>query len=271
MSRCLRTTLPISRFPLASLAAWVAVAVAVPLTAFAQDTPVAPPSAVSDAVARADAPDGASGSASDNDFDVRQKALDRRSAENDYQYGVAEHNCYSKFLVNYCLGKARDNQREVRAQIRKEQLALDDERRAARAQQRDEQAVVKRAQDEASAPARAATDVRNAQSFEDKQRQHELDQAKRNAEAPQRAANQRAYDQKQADFQRKLDQAHQQAAQKAQERAQNAQRYQQKQVDAAQHKADVETRQKQAAQKAQQKQQEQLREQQQQQGQQQSQ
>ncbi|MFP3693378.1 hypothetical protein SB784_35485, partial [Burkholderia sp. SIMBA_048] len=88
----------------------------------------------------------------------------------------------SKFFVNRCLNKARDSMRTVQADIRKEQLALDGEQRALRARERDERVALKRAQDEASAPERAAQDARNAQAYEEKQRQHELNQAQRNAE-----------------------------------------------------------------------------------------
>nr|WP_321925327.1 colicin transporter [Paraburkholderia guartelaensis] len=218
-----------------------------------------------------------------SDFDARQQVLDRRTAENDYQFAVAQHNCYSTFFVNHCIGKARDKMRVVQADIRREQLALDDEKRAAHAQQRDQQAALQRAQDEANAPQRAANEAASAQAYEQKQQQHALDQAQRQAEAPQRAANeqayeekqrqhalaqaqrqgeqsqrnanQAAYDQKQANYQNQLDEARRQGEQKAQERADKAERYQQKQEDAAKHKADVEERQKQAAEKAQQKQQ----------------
>ncbi|SDB98679.1 colicin transporter [Paraburkholderia lycopersici] len=226
-----------------------------------------------------------------NDFDARQQVLDRRTAENNYQFAVAQHNCYSTFFVNHCIGKARDKMRVVQADIRREQLALDDEKRTAHAQQRDQQAALQRAQDEANAPQRAANEAASAQAYEQKQRQHALDQAQREAEAPQRAANeqayqekqrqhalaqaqreggqsqrdanQAAYDQKQANYQKQLDEARRQGEQKAQERADKAQRFQQKQEDAARHKADVEERQKQAAGKAQEKQQQELQQQQQ--------
>jgi hypothetical protein len=220
-------------------------------------------------------------------FDARQKVLDRRTAENNYHYGVAQHDCYSTFFVNHCLGKARDQMRVEQADIRTQQLQLDEEQRAEHARRRDEQAALQRAQDEADAPQRAANDARNAAAYEQKQQQHVLDQQQRAAEAPQRAANeqayqqklqqhaldqaqrqgeqaqaqrsanQAAYDQKQSDFQQKLDEARSQGQQKAVEREQKAERYQQKQEDAAKHKADVEERQKQAAEKAQQKQQQQ--------------
>ncbi|MFP3560757.1 hypothetical protein SB861_60765, partial [Paraburkholderia sp. SIMBA_049] len=86
----------------------------------------------------ASAPDAAAAvpvaASATQDFDARQKVLNQRSAENDYRYAVAEHDCYSKFFVNHCLGNARDRMLEERASIRQEQLALDDEQRAVRAQ-----------------------------------------------------------------------------------------------------------------------------------------
>ncbi len=273
----------------------VAVSLGVPSLAAAQDYPASPGAASDAAPIRADVASAASAgdtaeaagvaAVSTEGFAERQAVLDHRSEENNYRYALAQHNCYSRFFVNYCLNKARAAMRVVQADVRKEQLALDDEQRVARATQRDEQTALKRAQNEKEAPQRAADAARNAQAFEDKQRQHALDEAQRNAEAPQRAANeqafqekqrqhaldqaqrgisaplseanQKAYDQKQTDFQRKLDAARREGAQKAQERVQNEQRFQKKQVDAARHKADVEARQKQAAEKAQQKQQEQ--------------
>ncbi|HDR9289586.1 TPA: hypothetical protein QDB46_004756 [Burkholderia multivorans] len=214
MSRSFPTTLPTSRFSLVALGAALAAALSVGTSGvYAQASTVA-----ADSAASAPAAPGLA-----DDFAARQKVLDQRSAENDYRYAVAEHDCYSRFFVNHCLGVARDKMREERASIRQAQLALDDEQRAVRAKQRDEQIALKQAQ--------------NA------------------AEAPQRAANKQAYDQKQADFQRKLDEAHAQAAQKAQARAENAARYEQKQKEAAQHKAEVEQRQREAAEKAKQQQQ----------------
>lgn len=254
-------TLPTSRFSAFARAAGLAAALVVcPLALAAQPSPVAGASAVSGQGATAEHTAAVNAPAT-NDFDARQKALDERGAQNDYAYGVAVHNCYSKFFVNACLGRARDKMRAAQARIHAEQLALNDERRAAHAQERDEREALKAASEAADAPQRAAADARNAAAFEEKQRQHALEAARRGAEAPQRAANQAAYDRKQADYQRKLDDARRQAAQDARERAERAQRFEQKQADAAQHKADVEARQKQAAQKAQEKQQEQLQQQ----------
>jgi hypothetical protein len=270
-------------------------ALAMPLPARAQEPGLTAAGATSDSATEtgqgADAADATQASSVDQAFAARQKELDDRSAENNYQFAVERHNCYDTYFVNHCLNKARDKMRAIQADIRSQQLSLDDEKRAEHARQRDQQQALRQAQDEANAPQRAAQDARNQQAFEDKQRQHALDEAQRQSEAPQRAANeqayeqkqrqhaidqaqrgisptqaaanQKAYDQKQADFQRQLDEAHQQAAQKAQERVEKQQRFQQKQIDAAQHKKDVEARQKQAAEKAQQKQQDELKQQQQ--------
>lgn len=121
MSRSFPTTLPTSRISLVALGAALAAALSAgPSGAFAQ---------ASDAAASASASVAASAAP---DFDARQKVLNQRSAENDYRYAVAEHDCYNKFFVNHCLGKARDQMREERASIRQEQLALNDEQRAVR-------------------------------------------------------------------------------------------------------------------------------------------
>ncbi|SAL68196.1 lipoprotein [Caballeronia peredens] len=187
------------------------------------------------------------------EYAQRQKVLDRRTAENDYRFGVKQHDCYSTFFVNHCLDNARNEMRTTRQQIRQDQLALDDEQRAERAKQRDQQAAIKQAQYEAEAPQRAANEKSSQQAYEDKQRQNALAAAQRNAEAPQRAANQAAYDRKQADYQKQLDEARARGVQDAQERELKAQRYEQKQQEAAQHRAEVEARQKEAARKQQEK------------------
>src|SRR5471032_2698120 len=188
-----------------------------------------------------------------NGFSARQKALDVRSAENNYRYGVKQHDCYSDFFVNHCLDKARDAKRAVAQQIRKEQLALDDEQRLQHAQQRDQQTAIKRAQYVSEAPQRAATEKASEESFAEKQRQNELSAAQRNAEAPQRAANQADYDRKQADYQKKLADAAARGVQDAKDREDKAERFAAKQRDAAEHQTEVAARQKEAAAKQQQR------------------
>ncbi|SAK86729.1 lipoprotein [Caballeronia temeraria] len=225
-----------------------------PQRAFAQAAkPIDPGTSVSTRPLDAAAPGSPADDSLKADFAQRQKVLDRRTEENNYRYGVQEHDCYSKFFVNHCLDNARNAMRETRQQIRQEQLALDDERRADRAKQRDQQTAIKRAQYEAEAPQRAANEKASQQAYEDKQRQNALAAAQREADAPQRAANQAAYDRKQADYQKQLDDARARGVQDAQEREQKAQRYEQKQQEAAQHRAEVEARQKEAARKAQEK------------------
>jgi hypothetical protein len=187
-----------------------------------------------------------------NGFAARQKALDVRSAENNYRYGVAQHNCYSDFFVNHCLDKARDAKREVSQQIRKEQLALDDEQRVQHAQQRDQQTAIKRAQYASEAPQRAASEKASEESFAEKQRQNALSAAQRNAQAPQRAQNQADYDRKQADYQKKLADAAARGVQDAKDREDKAERFAAKQRDAAEHQTEVQARQKEAAVKQQQ-------------------
>jgi hypothetical protein len=188
-----------------------------------------------------------------NGFDARQKALDVRSEENNYEYGVKQHDCYSNFLVNHCLDRARDAKRAVSQQIRKEQLALDDERRLEHAQQRDAQTAIKRARYEAEAPQRAVSEKASADSFAEKQRQNALSAAQRTAEAPQRAQNQANYDRKQADYQKNLSDAAARGVQDARERDDKAARFEAKQRDAAEHQAEIQARQKEAALKQQQR------------------
>jgi hypothetical protein len=192
----------------------------------------------------ASAPDAA---ADPNGFSARQKALNVRSEENNYRYAVKQHDCYSDFFVNHCLGVAREARREVSQQIRKEQLALDDEQRQLHAQQRDQQTAIKRAQYASEAPQRAASEKASAESFAEKQRQNELSAAQRNAEAPQRAQNQATFDRKQADYQKKLADAAARGVQDAKEREDKAERFAAKQRDAAEHQAEVQARQKEAA------------------------
>ncbi|SOE64980.1 hypothetical protein SAMN05414139_02593 [Burkholderia sp. D7] len=188
-----------------------------------------------------------------NDFTTRQKALDVRTAENNYLYAVKQHDCYSTFFVNHCLDKARDAKREVGAQIRKEQLALDGEQRLQHAQQRDQQAAIKNAQYVSEAPQRAANEKASEESFAEKQRQNALSEAQRTAEAPQRAANQADYDRKQADYQKKLADAAARGVQDAKDREDKAERFAAKQRDAAEHQTEVQSRQKEAAVKQQQR------------------
>jgi hypothetical protein len=242
---------------LASSLALLLAATAMPTQgAFAQTAkpkPIDPTTSVTEKPLEGSANAQATDAAPETDFDRRQKALNKRTEENNYRYGVAQHDCYSTFFVNHCLDKARDEMRSKAHAIRTEQLALDDEQRIQHAKERDQQNAIKRAQYEAEAPQRAVTEKANETSFAEKQRQNELAAAQRNAEAPQRAANEAAYQRKQADYQKQLDEARARGAQDARDREDKAARYEEKQRQAELHRAEVESRQKEAAAKQQQK------------------
>jgi hypothetical protein len=167
------------------------------------------------------------------EFDAHERALNARTTQMNYHYGVAQHDCYARFLVNSCLDDARDAMRTEKAEIRTEQLDLSERRRDLRARQRDQKAAASEQQTVADAPQRAATEQRNRAAFDAKQRQHELDMAKRGQDAGQRAANLDNYNRKQAAHQAALDQAKADAATDAQKRTLSVQRYQQKQQEAA--------------------------------------
>ncbi|WP_254067686.1 hypothetical protein [Burkholderia sp. L27(2015)] len=181
-------------------------------------------------------------------FNARQTVLNRRTEEYTYNYQVAEHECYSHFFVNHCLGVARKAMYAAKDDIRTEQLKLNAEERALRAQQRDERNALRDAQDQADAPKRANNEKVNQASFDDKQRQHQLDEASRIASQPKtEAAAQAQYNQKQADFQTKLDQAHANAQKDEQQRVENVDRFNAKQVKASEHQESVKQRQAKAA------------------------
>lgn len=136
-------------------------------------------------------------------FDARQAALDQRAAELDYGYAFEQHHCYSRFLVNYCLNQARAKMHAASAVLRSEQLTLEHEVRALRAQQYAEHVAQRQAQEAAALPQRTAQEQRNQARYEDKQAEHQrkLEQARlqsaRSAQnvarynAKQQAANQR--------------------------------------------------------------------------------
>ena len=266
---------PISKLARALAAVWL-ICACVPLYAAdnAAPTPVVAQPYVPASEAQGGSPD---------DTQARQNRINALTDDLNYRYAVEQHDCYSTFFVNRCLEKARDAMRTERGAIRSQQLTLDDEIRAQRAAERNQNAAIKAAQDSADAPQRAVNEQANQKQFDDKQQQAALSAAQRDAEASQReqnapsqaqqdaemqrkldaarqqgvidaqqrVSNQAAYAQKQADYQAKLKQAQDNATADAQQRADNAQKFTEKQQAAAQHKADVEQRQKAAADKQQ--------------------
>jgi hypothetical protein len=190
--------------------------------------PTMAPSAASDAAAAG--------------FAARQAEISRRNAENAYRYGVARHDCYSRFFVNRCLDQAHAAMRDERTSLRAAQNALDADQRAERIQRREANAALTEARTAADATRRAEQDQRNEQSYANKQRAHELDQAKRAAQEPQRQASQQAWERKQAERRQKLEQARAQAAADEQRRDENERKFAEKQDAAARHKVQVDAR-----------------------------
>lgn len=168
----------------------------------------------------------------DDDFAGRRAVLDRQRAWIDYRFEEAKYECASKFFVNYCIDKARDEQREELRAVRSQRLVLEDQERKARAQDRDERLAEKRAQTAAEAPQRAAERAQNVSDYEAKQAEYQQRVTERTGQAPQRAANAEQYNAKQAGQQQKLDDAKATEAQKAAEREENVRKYNQKQQDA---------------------------------------
>lgn len=195
------------------------------------------------AAARAQAP-GAPMSASEASagFAAREADIGNRKAWAEYHYREAEHDCYDKFFVNWCIDRAKDKRRTTMKAIRADELALDSEERALRASQREQRLADKRTQDAAQAPQREAEHRQNAADYQAKQQAHARQASDRASQAAQREANVRAYNAKQAAHQEKLRQDQADAAQKATARAENVQKYEQKQSDAAARAKQIEER-----------------------------
>ncbi|AVA33458.1 chemotaxis protein histidine kinase CheA [Cupriavidus metallidurans] len=183
------------------------------------------------------------------DFDAERKAIDDSRTWTKYRYAVAERACYSKFLVNNCIDKAKEVQRGELQVLRERDLEVGDAERAYRATQRDHDQALRRAEYEASLPKRAADEQASREAFERKQQDQALRDAQHNAGAPQRAANAEAYQKKQDDFATKMQEAQQKGAEQARQHEENAKAYQQKQVDAAQRQKELEERRARAAEK----------------------
>lgn len=179
-----------------------------------------------------------------DDFSGRRAVLDRQRAWVDYRFEEAKYECASKFFVNHCIDKARDEQREALRAIRSQRLVLEDEERKARAQERDERLADKRAQSAAEAPQRAAERAKNVSDYDAKQAEYQQRVTERTGEAPQRAANAETYNAKQAAQQQKLDEAKATAAQKAAEREENVRKYNLKQQEAIERQQKSDARRK---------------------------
>jgi len=208
----------------------------VPFDATADRTPSAASSASAAAAAEDDKPvaydDKLDMHPADDDFAGRRAVIDRQRAWIDYRFQEAKYECASKFFVNYCIDKARDEQREALKAVRSQRLVLEDAERKARAKERDERLDAKRAETAAEAPQRAAERAQNVTSYQEKQAEYQQRVTERTGKAPERAANAEQYNAKQAEQQKKLDEAKATADQKAAERAENVRKYGEKQAEA---------------------------------------
>ncbi len=176
------------------------------------------------------------------DFDAERKAIGDSRAWTNYRFAQAERECYSKFLVNHCIEKAKDAQREELHVLRAKELEVGDSERTFNAAKRDREQAIRRAEYEASQPGRAANEQASRQAFDRKQQEQALRDAQAGQQAPQRAANAQAYQQKQDDFSSRMKEAQQKGAEQARQRQENVKTYQQKQADAAQRQKDLDER-----------------------------
>lgn len=183
------------------------------------------------------------------DFEAERKAISDSRAWTNYRFSVAERACYGKFLVNHCIEKAKDAQREELHVLRAKDLEIGDAERAYKAAKRDREQAIRRAEYEAGQPGRAANEQASREAFDRKQQEQALRDAQANAQAPQRAANAEAYQKKQDDFNARMNEAQQKGAEQARQRQENAKAYQQKQADAVQRQKDLDERRARAAEK----------------------
>jgi len=182
-------------------------------------------------------------------FEAERKAISDSRAWTNYRFATAERECYSKFLVNSCIEKAKDEQRAELHVLRAKELEVGDAERAFKGAQRDREQAIRRAQYEAGQPGRAANEQASREAFDRKQQEQALRDARVNADAPQRAANAQAYSKKQDDFNARVKEAQQKGADEARQRQENVKAYQQKQADAAQRQKDLDERRAQAEEK----------------------
>lgn len=167
--------------------------------------------------------------------EVERARIEReRSAEMLRQQQV-ESACYQRFAVNDCLLESRVKHREVMADLKRQEITLNDRERRLRSSEQ-----LRRIEDKVSSPERDI-DLMNRQQ---QGVQKNTDAANTAAQKAADVANQaRERAERQAEQQRKLQQATEKAAERASKAAQasqEARRFQDKQQDAASHRQQVE-------------------------------
>lgn len=176
------------------------------------------------------------------DFEAERKAVGDSRAWTNYRFAEAERACYGKFLVNSCIDKAKDVQRDELHVLRAKELEVGDAERAWKAAERDREQALRNAEFEASQPKRSASEQSSREAFQKKQQEQQLREAQRQGEAPQRAANAQAYEKKQSDFDARMQEAQQKGAEQARQRQENVKTYEAKQRDLEQRQKELEER-----------------------------
>jgi colicin import membrane protein len=94
------------------------------------------------------------------DADSRLAAAARERAAAEARFAASERDCYTRFLVNRCLDKAREKRRAALASLRAIEVEAGHFKRAAAVARRDAELAEKQRQDEQEAAARAAAPPR---------------------------------------------------------------------------------------------------------------
>lgn len=181
-------------------------------------------------------PDGpAQSQASPSFTEVERARIERERAAEMLRQQQVESACYQRFAVNDCLLESRVKHREVMADLKRQEINLNDRERRLRSSEQ-----LRRIEDKVSSPERDI-DLMNRQQ---QGVQKSTDAANTAAQKASDVANQvRERAERQAEQQRKQQQATEKAAERAGKAAQapqEARRFQDKLQDAASHRQQVE-------------------------------
>jgi membrane protein involved in colicin uptake len=162
----------------------------------------------------------------ENSIQAERTRIEVQRKQETARYALEERQCSSKFAVNDCLKSVRARQREVLADLRRQEISLNDaQRRRLGARQLELTESKLSESGEPVSAAKATSKDRSSGKTQDPAQPA----ATEHASAPQQA-------------QRKKNLAEQEAARAAQAKAHQRQ-FQQKKIDAEKHKADVQARQ----------------------------
>jgi ketopantoate reductase len=142
----------------------LAMTLALPLAALAQTDAALPQAAASTASAAADAPNGSDDQAFQQSADAERRRIADGRAAADARYQQDQRDCWQRFAVNACLGRALATRRATLDVLRHDELALNAQERERRTAARLDEIARKQAesaerngQRNADAPASAAS------------------------------------------------------------------------------------------------------------------